>query len=100
VEQTLLIADEIENNCRAALGIQLSTSVANQQKLDAAVKGLRTQVAALGKTCAGYGAQYDGLVAAVGELGSMESYLRSTDRQLERVVEGLDFVASRLASEE
>jgi hypothetical protein len=100
VEQALVIADDLENNCRAALGIQLNTAVQNQQRLEAAVKGLRTQVAALGKTCTSYGAQYDALVAAVAELGSMENYLRSTDGNLARVVDNLEFVAGRLASEE
>jgi hypothetical protein len=100
VEQVLLVADDVENNSRAALGLQLNSCVANQQLLEQGVKSLRQQVGALGKSCSAHGQAYSGLAAAVTEMGNMEAYLRHTDDALARI--GADFVAveKRLAQEE
>jgi hypothetical protein len=100
VEHVLVVADDIENNCRAALGMQLQAAAGNQAALEASVRGLRTQVASLGKVCTTYGQQYEALVGAVTELGPMENYLRQTDGALAKVGENLDYIASRLTSEE
>lgn len=100
VEQTLVIADDLENNCRAALGIQLSNSTNNTHILEQSVKALRQHVATLGKTCAIQSQQYDALAAAVADLGSMEAYLKNTDGLLSRIGDNMEYIKTRLTSEE
>jgi hypothetical protein len=102
VESALTIGDDLENNCRAALGMQLHACVQNQAALEGAVRALRLQVATLGKRAAGYGAAYDALAAAVAvaDAGAMDAYLRSTDGVLARIGDNLEWVAGRLTAEE
>lgn len=100
VESALTIGDDLENNCRAALGMQLHACVQNQAALEGAVRALRLQVATLGKRAAGYGAAYDALAAAVADAGAMDAYLRSTDGTLARIGDNLEWVAGRLTAEE
>jgi hypothetical protein len=99
VENVLIIADDLENNCRAALGMQLNNCVTNQHLLEASVKSLRQQVAALGKQCTAYGAQYEGLVQLVNEVGPIDGYLKQTDAALQRIGDNFDFIAAKLSEE-
>lgn len=99
VEAALQVADEIENNGRAALGMELNQVIANQNHLEHAVRQLRAQVGALAKQSAAYGKSYAGLVKAVGELGSPEPFLTGTAASLERINGHFEFVAGRLTSE-
>jgi hypothetical protein len=85
VEATLLIADELENNCRAALGMELNAAIAAQGTLEHAAATLRGQVVALGKRCAAFGAQYDGLARAVAEAGPVEPFLEGCEASLARI---------------
>lgn len=100
VENVLVIADDLENNCRASLGLQLNNSINNQHHLEVAVKNLRTQIATLGKTCSTYNAQYEALITSVDELGSAEEYLRNTDSILQRIGDNFAFITDKLTSEE
>ncbi len=100
VEATLLVADDLENNCRAALGLQLQAAVSNVGRLEASIRALRGQVAGLGRTCAGHAAAYDALAAAAAEAGPVDAYVRNTDAALARIVDNLEFVAGRLTSDE
>lgn len=99
VELTLVIADDLENNCRAALGIELNSCVANQPQLEFAMKQLRQQVALLGKKSTAYSQQYTALVASVNELGSLEPFLRGAEGSLDRIAEQMDAITARLTGE-
>jgi len=100
VEQVLMISDDLENNCRATLGMQLNNSINNQHHLETAVKSLRNQIATLGKICSTYNTQYEQLITSVNEMGSMEEYLRQTDSILQRIGDNFTFITDKLTSEE
>ena len=99
VEQTLVITDEIENNCRAALGLQLNACVANQSVLEGSVKGLRSNVLALTKACQTHGAAFDQLANAVGSLGSLSYHLKETDATLGRLTTTMTWIEQKLGEE-
>jgi hypothetical protein len=100
VEQALVVADEVENNCRAALGMQLNAAVANQAALEATVRDLRLHVAGLTRRCAAHGAAYEQLAAAALEVGSVGAHLRATDAALARIGGNLEFIGARLTAED
>jgi hypothetical protein len=100
VEQALLVADEVENNCRAALGLQLNACVANQAVLEASVKGLRLHVAGLTRRCHAHGAEFDRLAQAAADVGGLAAQLRATDDSLARIGGTLAWIEGRLGSDE
>ena len=100
VEQALGVADEIENNCRAALGLQLNSAVSNQAALEATVRDLRLHVAGLTRRCAAHGAAYEQLAAAALEVAGVGAHLRATDAALARVGANLEFIGARLTAED
>jgi hypothetical protein len=99
VEQALVITDEIENNCRAALGLQLNACVANQSVLEGSVKGLRANVLALTKVCQAHGAAFDQLTNAVSSLGSLSNHLKETDASLSRLTSTMTYIEQKLGEE-
>ncbi len=99
VDQALVITDEIENNCRAALGLQLNTCVANQSVLEGSVKVLRANVLALTKTCQAHGAAFDQLTNAVASLGSLSNHLKETDLTLSRLSTSMTWIEQKLGEE-
>jgi hypothetical protein len=100
VEQCLTVADEVENNCRAALGLQLNAAVSNQGALEATVRDLRLHVAGLARRCAAHGAAYEQLAAASLEVAGVGAHLRATDAILARVGANLEFIGARLTAED
>ncbi len=100
VEQCLGVADEVENNCRAALGLQLNAAVGNQAALEATVRDLRLHVAGLARRCAAHGAAYEQLAAAARDAGGVGAHLLATDAALARVGGNLAFIGARLTSED
>jgi hypothetical protein len=99
VEQALVITDEIENNCRAALGLQLNACVANQSVLEGSVKGLRANVLALTKVCQAHGAAFDQLTNVVSSLGSLSNHLKETDASLSRLTSTMTYIEQKLGEE-
>jgi hypothetical protein len=99
VETVLVIADDLENNCRAALGIELNSCVNNQAQLEFATKQLRQQVGNVGKKCATYNQQYNALISSVSDLGSIDTFLRNADATLEKIGENIDATTQRLQRE-
>lgn len=100
VEAALIIADDLENNCRAALGMELNNCVTNQHHLDLAIHSLKLHVKGLASKCTNYNQQYDGLVHSINELGSVERYLADTDTSLAKTASNFDYITAKLLSEE
>ena len=100
VEHCLGVADEVENNCRAALGLQLNAAVSNQAALEATARDLRLHVAGLARRCAAHGAAYEQLAQAAADVGSVGAHLRATDAALARIGANLAFIGGRLTAED
>lgn len=100
VEQVLVAADGLENDIRAAVGIQLQSVVNNQQQLEVATRKLRESIGGFTKKCTQWNQQTDALKQSVRELGSVAAYISSCDAQLQRINEHLEFAADRLSSED
>ncbi len=95
----LALAEEVEGNARAMVGLELNAAIANQDALKVAVRQLRAQVQALAKTSAGHGRAYAALAAAAADAGSHRAFLEQTDAALERANASLAFVAEKLTRE-
>ena len=94
----LVVAEEVQTNCRAALGLELNSVASNQLHLEHAVKQLRAQIAALTRQGGAYARGYVALVRAVSELPPTGPFLAATEAALARTNEHLAFVAGRLES--
>jgi len=99
VEAALLAADVLENDVKAAVGLQVNAALALGGELDAAVRGLRGAVAELPRKSAAWAAGYDALVARAAELPPVEPFLRATDASLARTGAALEAAAARLVTE-
>jgi hypothetical protein len=95
----LSLAEEIENNARAMVGLELNNCIANQDALKTAVRQLRAQVAALNRQCTGYGRAYAALAAAVSNSGSHRAFLEEADAALDRTNAHFAFIAEKLQRE-
>lgn len=100
VEQVLVAVDGLENDIRAAVGIQLQSVVNNQQQLEVATRKLRENIGGLTKRCTQWNQQTDALKQSVREIGSVAAYITACDAQLQRINEQLEFAAERLGSED
>jgi len=95
----IALAEEVETNARAMVGLELNAAIANQNALKVAVRQLRAQAGALGKTAAGHGRAYAALAAAAADAGSHRAFLDDTNAALERANASLAFVAEKLTRE-
>lgn len=93
VERVLLAVDTLENDVRAAVGLQLNSVIANQQYLEASVRVLKQQVGVVSKRCVAWGGQVDALKASAAEIGGLQAYLEKCDATLARVNEHLEVAA-------
>ena len=96
VAEALSIADELESNCRAALGIELNSCIANQNHLEAAVQKLRAHIAALARAAPVYAKDYAALARAAEELGSPQPFLEGINASLQRSYAHFDYIAGVL----
>lgn len=97
LSDALVVAEEVQNNCRAALGMELNSCASNQLHLEHAVKQLRSQVAALTRQGAAYTRAYAALARAASDLPPTGAFLSAMHASLTRSNENLEQVASRLA---
>ena len=95
----LALAEEVENNARTMVGLELNSCIANQDALKTAVRQLRAQVAALDRQCKGYGRAHVSLTNAVADAGSHRAFLEDMDATLERVNSNFAFISEKLQQE-
>ena len=93
----LALADEIENNSRAALGKELNSTVHNQSQLEQSVRQLRAQVVALSHQCALYGRDYAALAAGAEKLEAA-AFLEGTGAVLARANGALEGLGAKIAA--
>jgi len=89
------IADQIENNFRAALGKELNSSIANQNHLELTVRQLRAQVVALSRQCEAYGRGHAALTSEVERLESVP-FLKSTSDTVVKINQTLESLAVKI----
>jgi adenosyl cobinamide kinase/adenosyl cobinamide phosphate guanylyltransferase len=99
-EAVIVLADEIENNARVCVGLELNNSVSNQRYLDDAVRALQREVAALAKVTANYAAQHEALLAAVAEVGSIDPWLRYAEGSLRNTQANFEYIAKSLTADD
>jgi hypothetical protein len=99
-ETVIILADELENNCRVCVGLELNNSVANQRYLDDAVRALQREVAGLAKAAAGHAAAHESLIAAVTEVGSLEPWVRHAEATLKGINANFEYVAKSLTADD
>lgn len=99
VEGALLAADVLENDVKAAVGLQVNAALALGGELDAAVRGLRGAVSDLSRKSGAWAGAYDSLIARAAELPPVEPFLRATDASLARTGAALEAAAARLVTE-
>ena len=85
IDGALDAAEEIENNARACLGIELGSVQANQQQLEASAKALRTQVRDRSHQFGAHNDKYDALVGSLDGMGSVATFLQQSDAILTSV---------------
>jgi len=97
VDGLLDAVEDVENDARTLLGLELASVVANEAQLDAAMKRYVRQIGELGKVSAAYRGSYEGLTTAVASLGQLgvwleqsESALRSAGDNLAAIARGLE----------
>lgn len=92
-------ADEVENNARAVLGLELNSCIAIEQALKVALQQLRMQVASLARECTAHGRAYGALVKSTQELGSPRDFFETVNASLARSNANMASVAERLTRE-
>ena len=100
VAEALVAAEEVENNFKAALGLELNSCVANQASLERTVRQLRAQVAAMARTCAQYGRDYAALEQGLARAGPPAAFLEGVSGALQRANAHMEFIATRLEGAE
>lgn len=95
----LALAEEVENNARSMVGLELNNCIANQDALKMAVRQLRAQVAALNRQCTRYGRAYASLTNAAADASSHRAFLDETNAALERANAHFAIVAEKLQHE-
>ncbi len=96
VASALVAAEEVENNFRAALGIELNSAASNQMHLERTLRQVRAQIAALAKQCVQYGRDYTALEQGVARAGPPAAFLEAVSASLQRTNGHLELIASRL----
>ena len=96
VAAALVAAEEVENNFRAALGLELNSCVANQAFLERTVRQLRAQVAAMARQCAGYGRNYAALEEGLARCGQPAAFLEGVSGALARANAHMEQITARL----
>ena len=96
VAAALVSAEEVENNFRAALGIELNSCVSNQAYLERSMKHVRAQIAALAKQCTAYGRDFAALEQGVARAGPPAAFLEAVSGSLQRTNGHLELIAARL----
>ena len=95
IAECLELAEQIENNFRAALGKELNNSIANQNYLELSVRQLRAQIVSLSRQCEAYGRGHAALITETGKLDSV-AFLRSTSGALASANDTLDVLAGKI----
>jgi hypothetical protein len=96
VAAALVAAEEVENNYRAALGLELNSCVSNQAYLERTLRQVRAQIAVLAKQCAAYGRDYAALEQGVARAGPPAAFLEAVGASLQRTNGHLELIAARL----
>jgi hypothetical protein len=97
--EALALAEEIEGNARAMVGLELNAAIANQNELKGAVRQLRAQVGAMTRASAGHARAYGALAAAAADAGGHRAFLDEAGAAHDRANADLAFVAERLTRE-
>ena len=96
VASALVSAEEVENNFRAALGIELNSCVSNQAYLERTMRQVRAQIAALARQCAQYGRDFSALEQGEARAGPPAAFLEAVAASLQRTNGHLELIAARL----
>ena len=90
------LAEELENNIRACLGIEFRSIASNQRVIETSLANLHGEVKAIGKATDTYGHQYVTLAKSLEEIGSLAVWLRISEDVMRTTGETLDHISTQL----
>lgn len=90
------LSEEVENNTRACVGIQVASMIENQRHLVGAVESLQRDVRDIERSAAAHAKAYAGFVRSIGELGSLASWLKESEHFLAEAGENMAFCEAAL----
>lgn len=93
------VAGEVESNIQACVGIEISSVVQNSRHIEAAVRGLQSDVRDITKRASAYEDQYRALVAGVSQLGSLAGWLQQSEAALASTTSNMAAVERLLTSD-
>ena len=95
-------ADEIENNARACLGIELQSVAANHRHVEAAARQLKSQVRELARNFRVHVDRYEALTDAAANAGisSLPTWLAQSEAILDSIRSAFTTIENSLAGEE
>lgn len=99
ISTCLDVADELENNTRACLGIQLKSVQTNQAALDGAVRKLTKEIVDVTKRLTTYRAQHEGLIASMRDAGSVATWLTQSESALAGIQDNFSTIERILTSD-
>lgn len=99
IHQAITIAEEIENNCRACLGLELQSVQHNNKQLEESIKKLTKFTVQTGKDTVQSFKDLEALQDQVAEVGNMATWLKQSEAVLGTVASNLAFIERSLSSE-